>query len=545
MVPSRSLLIALLLSQQDVLLGLMIPLSSSRAATKNSCQGRTFSQLNTRLSVADVRTATNEIFFESDDDELLDDEDFDIDDIISKKSEWDQELELLAQTASDDPKAVEKAQAIFDKMFEAFIMTDDETLCPNVDVYNLLLETFAYSKSGNGGEEAELILSRMEDETIDYIARPNVKTYLNIMDAWAHRKNPEKAQGILKKLEERFSATQDESLRPTVDAQNKMIKAYGLAGDAEKAESLLRDFLEESGDRKANYNTWLQTMKAYASQRDDGTEKVQGLMNEMLIAYRMGEDDYKPKTEVYNTLIRAMAEKQGGAADAEAMLYDMMSKFQAGDKDMRPNVGTFRNVIRAFRRRSDAGAGVKVEKLLQIQEGMYNAANCDPELKLDVRIFNSVLAVIARSKDPKKASRAKRIVDKMKNGDKTLAPNMRTFYFQLSACAHTDGTADENLASFQIAVDTLNEVRESDNYQPDSGCFGMFVRACGNLMPPSRKRDAVVQNVFRKCCKDGVLNEFVLSEFEKVASEELQLEILGGFLEDGVRLPDEWSRSAV
>jgi hypothetical protein len=41
------------------------------------------------------------------------------------------------------------------------------------------------------------------------------------------------------------------------------------------------------------------------------------------------------------------------------------------------------------------------------------------------------------------------------------------------------------------------------------------------------------------------VNDFVLNEFEKASSEALQLEVLGGFLEDDVRLPEEWSANVV
>jgi pentatricopeptide repeat protein len=508
----------------------------------------------TRLPVSISSTTPASDVVEDFDDEVLDpevlelldeddddDEDYEIS--LSKKEDWMQELERLARTCSRDPEAVAQAQAIFDEMFEAYVKTEETSMWPTVEVYNLLLEIHAYSRSDDGGEEAEKILTRMEDDSVEFIARPNLKTYMNVMDAWAMRKNPEKAQAILDRLEKRYAERNEEAVKPTANAYNKLIKAHGMAGDVERAESILRDLLEREGDLKANHKTWVQTMKAYAP-LSDGTEKVQSLFKEMLNANRMGEEEYMPKTDAHNTLIRALGQKWDGAEEAEAMLFDMINQFRAGNEDIRPNAETFRNVLAAQKRRRNV-SGAKVEQLLQIQEGLY-ATTKREDLKMDGRLYNVALGTIARSRDANKAVRARRIIAKMKTSeDESNTPTVRTYYTLLSACAYTGGTPEENFEAFQIAVDTLKEVKENLGREPDSACFGMFLKACANLMPVSRKRDAVVGNVFRKCCRDGLVNDFVLNEFEKASSEALQLEVLGGFLEDDVRLPEEWSTNVV
>ena len=71
----------------------------------------------------------------------------------------------------------------------------------------------------------------------------------------------------------------------------------------------------------------------------------------------------------------------------------------------------------------------------------------------------------------------------------------------------------------------------------------MFLKACANLMPASPKRDSVVGSVFRNCCDEGLVNDFVLKELDRAGSKALQLELLGGLLVDDVKLPNEWSRN--
>ncbi|CAJ1923632.1 unnamed protein product [Cylindrotheca closterium] len=466
---------------------------------------------------------------------------FDEGDLLAQKEDWMESLRQCAKTSSRDATAIEKAQGIFDEMFQAYVKTDDMALFPGPEVYNLLIETHAYGSDEKGGEEAEMILSRMEDSSVAFVALPNLQTYLNVMDAWAMRKNPEKAEAVATRLNERYAETNDDAVKPTIAVTNKLIKSYGIRGDIEKAESIFRDSLEKEGELKANHKTWVQIMKAYIPQKS-GYEQVGDLFFEMRKAFRMGEEEYLPKTEAYNALIRALGYKRNGGPEAEELLFEMIEQYQAGEDDVRPNADTFRNTIAAqLNRRNFSSA--KVEQLLQIQEGLYMTTGF-PDLKIDTRVNNAALQVMSKTKDARKAIRAKRIIENMKNsGDPENMPTKRTYRSLMSACAFTRGNPEESLETFQVAIETIKNLKEFVGEEPDSGFVGLFLKACSNLMPPSRKRDAVVEKIFEKCCADGLLNDFVLIEFEKAASETLQLETLGGFLEDNVKLPEKWSRN--
>eukprot|EP00980_Cylindrotheca_fusiformis_P004687 scaffold992_cov116-Cylindrotheca_fusiformis.AAC.22 len=540
MISKSSLLYVTILAIQIETASGLLPSSSTRTG---NIQARLSLSHRTRLAVT---SSPIKVHVGNDNDEsfeIEDGEEVDIDSFLAKKEKWMQDLVHFAKTSTRDATAVSKAQDIFDEMYDAYVKTDEIALLPDVNVYNFLIEAHAYGRQKNGGDEAQLILTRMEDQSSPFVARPNLETYLNVMDAWAMRKDAEKAEAVYNRLEERYTQTNDESIKPTVEASNKLIKSFGIQGDIEKAEAIFQKSLDEDGELKANHKSWVQMMKAYAS-LEDGTEKVQDLFRKMLQEYRMGEEEYLPKTEAYNALIRALGNKKDGAEEAEALLFEMIEQYQSGEDGVRPNAETFRHVISAVLTKRNF-SGAKVEQLLQIQNGLYESSK-SPDLKPDTRLNNAALNAIARSRDSKKATRAKRLVTRMKeSGDPNNMPSKRTYYSLLSACAYTKGSPEENFEAFQIAVEALKEAKEYLDEEPDSGCIGMFLKACANLMPATRKRDAVVESVFTKCCSDGLLNEFVLNEFEGAASEALQLEVFGGFLEDDVRLPEEWSRNVV
>jgi len=490
-----------------------------------------------QLESAAVSDADVEFFDEDDDDE------FDLDAARAQQPILLAELKKISRTSRFDPKSTTKAQAIFDQMFEAYIRSEDSALCPDIEVYNYLIETHTYALNENSAEEAERILSKMEEGDGTLVASPNLETYTHVVDAWAMRRNPEKAMEIVERLRARWeSEGKPDELEPNAGVYNKLIKANGMAERYDEANDIFRMLLDSEGEMKANYKSWVQIMKALGA-GPDGTEKVRSLMQEMRKAYRMGDDDYLPRTDVYNALIRSFAGQKEAALDAEAMLYEMLAQYREGNDDMMPNSDTFMSTVLAFKKHNDAGASAKVETLIQIHEGLYQqTGGKDESLRPTLRLLNTVLGVIAASKDNKKATRAKRIFDKIKKY--CDEPDSLSFYFLLKACANTRASGDEEfkMKTFQIAVDALKEAR--DVFGSDSACFGMFIRACGNLMPLNRKRDNLIKSIFTRGCADGIVNDFLLNEFVRASSEELQLAILGGFLEDGVRIPEEWGRNA-
>jgi len=490
-------------------------------------------------------------------------DDFDEEDLLVEEDDYyepsdktyqdfKEQLEALAYLSSVDRQAASRAQQVFDEMYEAHIMEDRPELWPNVTIYNLLIDAHAWSRSREGGNKAQVILDRMQDGTVQEIARPNVHTYIKVMEGWASRKQPERAQRVFEKLKERYEMTKSDDVCPNTGAYNKLIKAWmksGKPGAPQKAEALLNEMMEQYNDGneavKPNRKTWVQVMNAYGGQGTvESVEKITELLQKMARWFRMGDKDCQPDTQCYNVLIKATGQVPGMQAQTEEILYDMMDSYESGIEALRPNGATFVNVYNSFRSTNDTDvAADTVQKILELQEGMSKDGHAKP----DVRAYNAVLRVIARAKDPNKAERSKKIVERMKvlrdKGDESVAPNLRTYNNVLNACAFTRGKPKELLSAFRVAVDCINDLRENPLIQPDPVSYGLFIRSCAQLMPPSDKREAVVEIMFRKCCTDGMVGQYVLHELSQAASPKLCRKLLGGDFEDGVNLPTEWSQN--
>lgn len=522
---------------------------SSKQAPTTSC-----SLARPSLQLA-ATPAQEQVNVEEDD---FDDSDDDYYEPCEKSYEdFKEQLEALAFLTSVDPQAASRAQQVFDEMYEAHIMEDNNpALWPNVTIYNLLIDVHAWSRSRNGGKQAQLILDRMQDASVEEIARPNVDTYIKVMEGWANRKQPHRAEQVFEKLKERYESIKSEDIRPNTGAYNKLIKAWMKSGSRkapQKAEALLKEMMSLYNDDgnefvKPNRKTWVQVMKTYGEVHTvESVEKITELLQQMARWFRMGHEECQPDTQCYNVLIKATGQVPGMQTQTEEILSDMLETYEQGGTFLRPNGATFVNVYNSLRSTDDPDAAADtVEKILELQEGMVKGPNDD--CKPDVRAYNAVLAVISRAKDPNKVERAKSILERIKvlrdKGDKAVAPNLRTYNNMLNACAYTKGKPKELMAAFRVAVDCINDLRESPMLSPNPVSYGLFLRSCNQLMPASDKREAVVENIFRKCCSDGQVGQFVLHELSQVASPGLCRKLLGGDMDEGVSIPMEWSRNA-
>mmetsp|Transcript_32790 Transcript_32790/g.49426 ORF Transcript_32790/g.49426 Transcript_32790/m.49426 type:complete len:545 (+) Transcript_32790:136-1770(+) len=446
--------------------------------------------------------------------------------------------------------SVKDAQSIFDEMFEAYVASDDPSLWPNTDIYNILLDAHGCSETSEGGTEAENILNRMEDISIETIARPNKESYLNVMDAWANRRDPLKAKAILDRLHKRFEQVEDAELQPDTAAYNKLIVAWVKSDSIDKsqqAESILNYMIEqyENGNSllTPNQKSFIQVMRCYAYQdkSKEGFEKVREIFQRMKQLYQLNASpQLRPDTPVYNEMIRTIVTSKGSnnqAQEAEAILYEMLEAANAGNEALQPDSETFQLVFRAHKGDQNPAIAYKVDKLLELQEN----SDAIPT----VYSYNAAIQAIAWTGSPDKASLCWKLVEKMKEQD--LKPTLSCYNGVLNACAHSPVHSKLNEV-FGIAVKAFNELRDDEKLGPNVKSYSNFLRACAQVLPDGPKRDSVIQNVFLKCAEEGYVGRSVIAELldansEEILSDEILVKLLGGNPKDGLKIPRKWSRN--
>jgi hypothetical protein len=191
---------------------------------------------------------------------------------------------------------------------------------------------------------------------------------------------------------------------------------------------------------------------------------------------------------------------------------------------------------------------------LEALENFYTleieAGNDRDDLKPDGRAYNAVMGIWSKSKAEKKAVETKaRLFDKLQQAlyDNTLecsdyASNLRSYNNVISA--FTKGDKDECKEALNVMVGTFNSMRGADaSVKANHVTFGMFLKACSNLMPDNSKRNSVIEKLFRTACKDGQVSDFVINQLFEVTSTSFVEELLGSSVEDGIQIPAEWSRN--
>ena len=482
---------------------------------------------------------------------------------IPTYQEYVEELQAMAFLSSiGDEEACDRAQQTFDDMYENHIIEDDASLEPTTEIYNLLIEAYAESSRPNAIEMAEKILDRMEsssagetgaddyDESISAVGTtplPDINTYIAVLKGYANRAQPMAADAIFRRLYDRFMMTGDKGLMPTTEAYNQLIRAWmksGTRSAASVTEDLLNEMIDANDDAvMPNVETFSRVMNCHTqgSKGKDAPANVQRLMDQMQ------EVSMKPNAEVYNVKIKSLAVRgvPDGAVRAVDTLQWMLNEYRKGNHDLCPTRATFIAAINAQTSNGGKRAAQESEGLFAMMQSLAKELKED-ELLPNVRVYNALIRCWARSKERNKAERTRQLLETMMKeselrGDDELTPNLQTYNGVLNACSFPSrgNSIEEKYAAFRIAVQTLNELRASENCEPNHVSYGTFIRSCGNLMPPSPKRDAVVGNIFRKCCEEGLVSEFVMDSVSYAASENLKITLFEDVV--GGKLPRKWS----
>ena len=492
---------------------------------------------------------------------------------VPSYQEYVEELQAMAFLSSiGDEEACDRAQQAFDSMYENYIIEDDASLQPTTEIYNLLIEAYAESSKPNAIEMAEKILDRMEStssaeiagETIDTdndgsetagatMPPPDVNTFIAVLRGYANRAQPMAADDIFRRLYDRFMVTGNRELMPTTEAYNQVIRAW-MRSSTRSAASATEDLLNEmidanEDDVMPNAETFARVMNchAQASKGNDAPLNVQRLMDQMQRLYESGIETLKPNTEVHNAKIKSLAVPgvSDGAMRAVDALHWVVNEYREGNKDLRPTRATFISTINAQTTNGGKRAAQEAEKVFSMMARVSREFK-DDELLPNVRVYNALIRCWARSRERNKAERTRQLLETMAKeskmrGDDEVTPNLQTYNSVLNACSFPSrGTSvKEKYAAFRVAVQTLNELQASN--EPNHVSYGAFLRSCGNLMPPSSKRDAVVGNIFRKCCEEGLVSQFVMDSVSHAASESLKSTLFEDVI--GGKLPREWSRN--
>jgi len=307
----------------------------------------------------------------------------------------------------------------------------------------------------------------------------------------------------------------------------------------------------------------------------DAAERATGLLILMETMHRIGHDpELEPNTIIYNAVLEAYARSSGSnindgeglketcAYKAEQILKRMIRLHDTGRyTSVKPDAISYQLVIHAYSKSRLGGAPQRCEHLLKQMEDRRNAFN-DVNLIPNAFSYSACINAWAKSREvgSLKAKSAFAIYTYMETRYRELSevdakPNVVALTSVLTACAHTRVQSSEDVKEALDISNKVWEILRSGIYgKPNHVTYCTFLTVGTRLYPSSNQQERetrllAIANIFRDCCKDGMLCEEFLRKMQASLSP-VEYEELTGLAHDDNHvvldnrdLLKEWTRN--
>lgn len=243
------------------------------------------------------------------------------------------------------------------------------------------------------------------------------------------------------------------------------------------------------------------------------------------------------------------------AEQAHSVLKEMDEMYhRSGSVEIRPTTHDYNSVIAALANCAVPGAAERAEELLMKMEKKYHDG--DVAVMPDVHTYISTIIGWKYCPDVRKrVDGGKRVFDRMKkqyqNGNHACKPTTESYHSIMNICrSYPHQTASDEVKKKALAcsIETINEMRQSDNAQVNSKTYNMILNAIGTLLDDgSHAQGRAIESVFTKCCEEGLLDQTVLRRLRNVASHDVYRRCVLERVRKGelnvLQLPAAWSRN--
>jgi pentatricopeptide repeat protein len=399
-----------------------------------------------------------------------------------------------------------------------------QNTAPDTTCFDQVLLAWAKKGGEMPARRAEMLLKLMEDMASgkNPIVSPTTCTYNIVLHALSRSGDtgaPFRAQLLLERMK-------NKRVRPDAVTYTTLIAAtcrLGMRSALETVESLLDEAIN-SPNISTDCTLFANILASLALCQQHGTSSFA----RYLMEHKMPKHGIEPDIFCWNGLLNCFA-KRGMGEVAE----EVLRRLESGP--LRPNTQSYSIVLDAHAKSQHPESIASAEALIQRMED-------SEEFKPDAMAYTALIQKYARSNLPMKASRAQQVLQRMKEGASkgrdALRPTVVTFNALLNACEYTNSTdLKEKEEAFTVACLTFDEVRQE--LKPTHTTYGTFLGLVSKLMPKSDARSDIAELVFRRCCKDGQVSQYVLRKLKATVSLSLYRQMLRGRTEDN--LPRSWT----
>ena len=257
-----------------------------------------------------------------------------------------------------------------------------------------------------------------------------------------------------------------------------------------------------------------------------------------------GYEDVRPDIISYNAVINAWAKSResDAARRAEEILNHMLKLHEGGQEGCCPNTTSFNTVIAAWAKSRDKSAYNHAKRVFRQMQEMGDAA--EP----NALSYSSLINALAVSSVPDKATKASSMLEEMETmaskGNRNVAPDLFAYGAVIKACARTSGNQESKRKALRVALGTFDKLRSSSHLSASPLIYDPLFTTIGNASK-GQEYIKLVSEVFKFCCEDGALDDYMLRNLRQRAPKDVFGELVGrtGNVEVS-DLPSGWSRNS-
>jgi hypothetical protein len=377
---------------------------------------------------------------------------------------------MVAWSRGRHPDAARQCQAIFDNL----VQENDPNVQLSAIHYTSLIVAYGKSPQKRYPDASERILQLYRDMQRDYIEL-TPQAHVSILAALARRNNLQSAQeaeSILNQLEDSWLAS-----RRTSSIAPPDIRCYSFAMSA-----------------------WVW------ANAPDAVEKCEAILQRLEHIWEQYDQhpDWLPSNYVYRALMEAWlkSNRPDSAKQTEALLNLMEQKAAYGRAEF-PNKVVYTIVLQNLLKVTAPNSPERAQALIDRMREAYAAGNLAS--KPDTQTMSTVMQIIARSKDLRKAQKCGTIFFDMctayeERGDVDVRPNAFVLNALLNACVFTDKhRPDIRKEAVQVALTALHRLEELELTDClNSHTYSYLFRVLGNHIESAKERTQLAEILFQR-----------------------------------------------
>jgi hypothetical protein len=373
--------------------------------------------------------------------------------------------------------------------------------------YNLALA------SSSGVKEVEDVFSRMK--LIKF--RATTESFNFMLHEWAKGARPEAVPTvhlILKRME-------TESVKPDADTYNYVLATCMFARNVEAGELAHIIMLHLEREHRSGKKSMLLCSDLLLRISGNGNGRRERTCAKVVQQMVAGMHDFSDKLFessyfLYSLTVCSMSDDD----DAPSIARHLWGRMDGR------NLRCFNLVLKTYARHA----------LPSKAEQLYKTAG--DGLISDEESFEYVLEAWARSKELNAAQRAFRLLEQRK--EKTSPAGFANVLLACSMAPAED--SDTKLHRYNLAIRTFQLLRDG-GHRPTSLHYYRLLVCAIQLAPDSTSRVGMITFIFRQCCNEGQVDQWILRRFWSLAPKLVRQKILNRDDDDMSLsdLPDEWT----